>query len=38
MEKKLVDPLDMEAYQTKACKWSLNKDPNVKDPHIHTQK
>ncbi len=38
MEKKLVEPLDMEAYQTKTCTWSLNRDPNDKGPHIHTER
>lgn len=36
MENKLVEKLDMESYQKKTCKWSLIKDPNVVDPHIHT--
>jgi hypothetical protein len=38
MESKQVEKLDMEAYQKKTCKWSLIKDPNLVDPHIHTQK
>lgn len=34
---KQVEKLDMEAYQKKKCKWSLLKDPNLQDPHIHSK-
>jgi len=37
MEKNNVEKLDMEAYQKKWCKWSLFKNKNIRDPHIHSQ-
>jgi hypothetical protein len=37
MEKKIAGRLDMDAYQTKTCKWSHQKDAKIPDPHIHTK-
>ena len=31
---KKIEPLDMNAYQEKKCKWSLNGDV-TNDPHLH---
>ena len=36
-ERKYAGRLDMEAYQTQKCTWSLEKDPNNPDPHMHTK-
>ncbi len=32
-----IEPLDMEAYQNKKCKWSLDGKNKADDPHFHAQ-
>jgi len=28
---------DIDEYQRKTCKWSLNKENNIPNPHTHTK-
>jgi hypothetical protein len=30
-----IEPLDMNAYQQKKCKWSLSGEHKAEDPHFH---
>jgi hypothetical protein len=37
LSKSKIEPLDMDAYQQKKCKWSQNVEHITEDPHYHPQ-